>query len=38
VTSSLGGSSVVERNLDRMTIAAAIVWTSSIIALGLLLK
>ena len=38
VTSSLGGSSVVERNLDRMTIAAAIVWMSSIIALGLLLK
>jgi preprotein translocase subunit SecG len=38
VTSSLGGSSVVERNLDRMTIGAAIVWTASIIALGLEFK
>ena len=38
VTSSLGGSSVVERNLDRMTIGAAIVWTASIIALALELK
>ena len=38
VTSSLGGSSVVERNLDRMTIAAGIIWLASIIALGLLLK
>lgn len=38
VSSSLGGSSVVERNLDRMTIGAAIVWSASIVALGLLLK
>jgi preprotein translocase subunit SecG len=38
VSSSLGGSSVVERNLDRMTIAVGILWISSIIALGLLLK
>ena len=38
VTSSLGGSSVVERNLDRMTIGAGIIWLASIIALGLLLK
>lgn len=38
VSSSLGGSSVVERNLDRLTIGMAIIWISSIIALGLLLK
>jgi preprotein translocase subunit SecG len=38
VSSSLGGSSVVERNLDRMTIGIGIVWICSIIGLGLLLK
>jgi preprotein translocase subunit SecG len=38
VSSSLGGSSVVERNLDRMTIGAGILWISSIVGLGLLLK
>jgi preprotein translocase subunit SecG len=38
VSSSLGGSSVVERNLDRLTIGIGIVWAASIIALGLLLK
>ena len=38
VSSSLGGSSVVERNLDRMTIGIGILWISSIVGLGLLLK
>ena len=38
VSSSLGGSSVVERNLDRITIGLGIVWIASIVALGLLLK
>ena len=38
VSSSLGGSSVVERNLDRLTIGIGILWLASIIALGLLLK
>jgi preprotein translocase subunit SecG len=38
VSSSLGGSSVVERNLDRLTIGTGILWISSIVALGLLLK
>ena len=38
VSSSLGGSSVVERNLDRLTIGIGILWAASIIALGLLLK
>lgn len=38
MSSSLGGSSVAERNLDRMTIALALVWTAAIVGLGLLLK
>jgi preprotein translocase subunit SecG len=38
VSSSLGGSAVVEKNLDRMTIVCGLVWIVSIIALGLLLK
>ena len=38
VTSSLGGSSVVERNLDRLTIGTGILWFVCIVALGLLLK
>ena len=36
--SSLSGSSVVERNLDRLTIIAGCVWAISIIGLGLLYK
>ena len=38
VSSSLCGSSVVERNLDRLTIGIGILWAASIVALGLLLK
>ena len=38
VSASLGGSSVVERNLDRITIAIGIVWAATIIGLGLQLK
>ena len=38
VSSSLGGSSVVERNLDRLTVIAGAVWTICIIGLGLLYK
>jgi preprotein translocase subunit SecG len=38
ISSSLGGSSVVERNLDRLTIGIGILWAASIVALGLLLK
>ena len=37
VSSSLGGSSVAERNLDRITIGIGVVWFACIIALGLLL-
>ncbi|MFC4532802.1 preprotein translocase subunit SecG [Sphaerisporangium dianthi] len=36
--SSFGGSSVVERNLDRLTIITGSVWFVCIIALGLLLR
>jgi preprotein translocase subunit SecG len=38
MSSSLGGSSVAERNLDRITIAIALIWTAAIVGLGLLLK
>lgn len=38
VSSSLGGSSVVEKNLDRLTIATGLIWIACIVALGLLLK
>jgi preprotein translocase subunit SecG len=36
ISSSLGGSSVVERNLDRLTIGTGVIWFASIIVLGLL--
>ncbi len=36
-STSLGGSNVVERNLDRMTIAAGMIWFACIVGLGLLL-
>ena len=38
VSSGLGGSSVAERNLDRITIGAGVIWFACIIALGLLLR
>ena len=38
VSSSLGGSAVVEKNLDRLTVVCGLVWAVCIIALGLLLK
>ena len=37
VSSSLGGSSVAERNLDRLTVGIGVVWFACVIALGLLL-
>lgn len=36
--SSLSGSSVVERNLDRITIILGVVWAVCIVGLGLLYK
>ena len=38
VASSLAGSSVVEKNLNRLTVIAGVVWTVCIVALGILLK
>lgn len=37
VSSSLGGSSVAERNLDRFTVGVGVVWFACCVALGLLL-
>ena len=37
VSSSLGGSSVAERNLDRLTIGVGVIWFACVAALGLLL-
>lgn len=36
VSSSLGGSSTVERNLDRFTVGAIVIWVASVVGLGLL--
>ncbi|KAB7744539.1 preprotein translocase subunit SecG [Nostocoides sp. F2B08] len=36
VSTSLGGSSVAERNLTRFTVAVALIWTTCIVSLGLL--
>lgn len=38
VSSSIGGSSVAEKNLDRLTIGIGLVWTACIVAVGLLVK
>ena len=37
VSSSLGGSSVAERNLDRLTVGIGVIWFATVIGLGLLL-
>lgn len=36
VSTSLGGSSVAERNLDRVTVGVGLIWAATIIALGLI--
>jgi preprotein translocase subunit SecG len=36
ISTSLGGSTVAERNLDRFTIAVAVVWFAAVVGLGLL--
>lgn len=38
VTSNLGASGVAERNLNRITVILGLVWVSSIIVLGLIIK
>ena len=37
-TSQHGGSSVVEKNLDRITIVLTVVWVASIVGLGIVYK
>lgn len=38
MSTSVGGSSVAERNLDRITIGIGLVWLACIVGLGLLMK
>ena len=38
VSSSIGGSSVAEKNLDRLTIGIGLVWAACIVAVGLLVS
>ena len=38
VSSGVGGSSVAERDLDRITIGIGLVWFACVVGLGLLLK
>ncbi|HZG06264.1 MAG TPA: preprotein translocase subunit SecG [Streptomyces sp.] len=36
--STVGGSSVAERNLDRITVVVGLIWFAIIVALGILMK
>lgn len=38
ISSTYGGSSVVEKNLDRITIVVGGLWFAAVVALGLYLK
>lgn len=38
MTSSLGGSTVAERNLTRITIAVSIIWAAAVVGIGLLIR
>jgi preprotein translocase subunit SecG len=38
VSSNIGSSGVAERNLNRFTIAVALIWTSVIVLLGVLAR
>lgn len=38
MSSSLGGSTVAERNLTRITVAVSIIWAVSIVGIGLLIR
>ena len=38
MSSSLGGSTIAERNLDRFTIAIGLIWFITILGLGLLAR
>jgi preprotein translocase subunit SecG len=38
MSTSLGGTSIAEKNLDRLTIIVSVIWLACIVALGLLYK
>jgi preprotein translocase subunit SecG len=38
VSGGLSGSSVVERNLDRISVILSVIWIACVVALGLLYK
>jgi preprotein translocase subunit SecG len=38
VSSSLAGSSVVERNLNRLTVFCGVIWAVCVVGIGILLK
>ncbi|GAA1156684.1 preprotein translocase subunit SecG [Ornithinicoccus hortensis] len=38
MSSSLGGSSVAERNLNRITIAVSVIWVTAVTGIGLLIR
>lgn len=38
MSTSVGGSSVAERNLDRITIGIGLIWFACVVGLGLLFK
>ncbi len=38
MSSSLGGSTIAERNLDRFTVAIGLIWFITILGLGLLAR
>ena len=38
MSSSLGGSTVAERNLTRITIAVSVIWVAAIVGIGLLIR
>ncbi|MFZ2504416.1 MAG: preprotein translocase subunit SecG [Nocardioides sp.] len=37
MSTSLGGSSVAERNLDRLTVGIGVIWVACVVGLGLIL-
>lgn len=38
VSSSLGGSSIAEKNLNRLTIIASVIWLLAVVGLGLVAR
>ncbi len=38
MSSTIGGSSVAERNLNRITIGVALIWLAAIVGLGLIAR